>query len=194
MSSMIIYGESAGGGKRKVITRETRPHPANFYGDSKWQADKGVRKLQDNTFHVAVIRPPMIYGKDSKGNYPKLAKAARILPIFPDIYNERSMLHIDNLSEFLRLIITNNDKGLFFPQNREYVKTSDLVKIIAEIHNKKIYLTKIFNPILYLLINRMNLVNKVFGNLMYDLNESNYKEEYRLVSFKESLKRTEKLC
>lgn len=49
----------------------------------------------------------MIFGKDSKGNYPKLAKIAQKLPIFPDIKNERSMLHIDNLCEFIRLMILN---------------------------------------------------------------------------------------
>src|SRR5699024_7113000 len=123
-------------------------------------------------------RPPMIYGKESKGNYPKLAKAAQILPIFPDIYNERSMLHIDNLSEFIRLIIKNKDKGIFFPQNKEYVKTSELVKTIAEVHDRRIYLTKIFNPLLNIMINKSDIINKVFGNIVYDQAISRYKESY----------------
>ena len=72
MSSMIIYGASAGLGRKKVITQKTQPKPANFYGDSKWQADQGVRDLDNTEFHVAVLRPPMIYGKGSKGNYPVL--------------------------------------------------------------------------------------------------------------------------
>ena len=69
MSSMIIYGESAPYGKKKVIDENTVPMPANFYGDSKLQADVAVRDLADNTFKVIVLRPPMIYGKESKGNY-----------------------------------------------------------------------------------------------------------------------------
>lgn len=85
MSSAIVYGDSAPAGKEKRITRDTEPQPANFYGDSKWQADKGVRELEDENFTVTVLRPPMIYGKGSKGNYPTLAKLAKKLPLFPDI-------------------------------------------------------------------------------------------------------------
>ena len=122
MSSMIIYGESGGFGQQKVITRDTKPSPANFYGDSKWQADQKIQMLMDDTFKVAIVRPPMIYGKGSKGNYPTLAKMAKKLPIFPKVDNQRSMLHIDNLCEFIRLIIENEDSGVFFPQNAEYTK------------------------------------------------------------------------
>ena len=43
----------------------------------------------------------MIYGKGSKGNYPVLAKLAKKFPVFPDVDNERSMLYIENLCEFL---------------------------------------------------------------------------------------------
>lgn len=132
MSSMIIYGESAGLGKRKIVTKETKPHPANFYGYSKWQADKGVRKLGSDSFHVAVLRPPMIYGKGSKGNYPLLAKMAKKLPVFPDIKNERSMLYIDNLCEFLFLLMQSGEAGIYFPQNAEYVRTSEMVREIAK--------------------------------------------------------------
>ena len=91
MSSMIVYGG------KEHITVQTQPSPANFYGDSKWQADKGVRELEDAHFHVAVLRPPMIYGKGSKGNYPVLAKLATKLPVFPKVSNRRSMLYIENL-------------------------------------------------------------------------------------------------
>ncbi|TAH75068.1 MAG: NAD-dependent epimerase/dehydratase family protein, partial [Anaerolineaceae bacterium] len=144
MSSIIVYGDihsSLG-----FIDRHMIPTPNNFYGKSKLQAEEGIMKLASEEFKTVILRPPMIYGKGSKGNYPKLAKAAQKLPIFPDIDNERSMLHIDNLCEFIKLIIDNEEDGLFFPQNEEYVKTSELVKTIAEAHGKKIMLTKIFNP------------------------------------------------
>ncbi len=109
MSSMSVYGDSSSINEKRVITRETVPTPANFYGDSKLQAEQGIISLQDDHFNVVILRPPMIYGKGSKGNYPKLAKVARILPFFPDIDNQRSMLHIDNLCEFIRLMIDNEE-------------------------------------------------------------------------------------
>ena len=91
MSSMIVYGDSAPYGKKKVVDEHTIPQPANFYGDSKLQADVAVRDLANDKFKVVVLRPPMIYGKNSKGNYPTLAKLAKKLPIFPKIENERSI-------------------------------------------------------------------------------------------------------
>ena len=102
MSSAIVYGDSAPIGKLKRITRDTPVAPANFYGDSKVQAENGLLKLADESFHVVILRPPMIYGKGSKGNYPQLSKFAQKLPLFPYIKNERSMLYIGNLTEFVK--------------------------------------------------------------------------------------------
>ncbi|PFG04473.1 NAD-dependent epimerase/dehydratase family protein [Bacillus sp. es.034] len=192
LSSIIVYGDSSKINKTRVITEETVPTPANFYGNSKLLAEKGIIPLEDNNFRIAIIRPPMIYGKGSKGNYPKLAKAAQKLPLFPDIQNQRSMLHIDNLCEFLRLLIDNNDRGIFFPQNAEYVKTSEMVKLIGKAHGRKIRLTKIFNPVIGLMGGRIEIINKVFGNLIYDRNLSSYKENYRIRDLQESIIRTEK--
>ncbi|MBO1915018.1 NAD-dependent epimerase/dehydratase family protein, partial [Microvirga sp. 3-52] len=90
-----------------IIDMYTTPAPSNFYGDSKLQAENQIKSLNEDSFKVVILRPPMIYGKGSKGNYPKLAKAARKLPVFPNIDNQRSMLHIDNLCEFMKLMIDN---------------------------------------------------------------------------------------
>lgn len=188
-SSIIVYGDSSS--NKRVIDKNTIPTPSNFYGDSKLKAEEGIRPLESENFSVVILRPPMIYGKGSKGNYPKLAKVARKLPVFPDIDNQRSMIHIDNLCEFIRLMIDNEESGMFFPQNREYVKTSEMVNFIAEVHGKKIILTKCFNLILKVLGVRVGLINKVFGNLVYDKTISNYKDNYQLRDLLESIELTE---
>ena len=105
LSSVIVYGDSAGVGRHKQITAQTIPHPVNFYGDSKWQAEQRLYLLETEQFCVAVLRPPMIYGRGSKGNFPMLLKVASKTPIFPKIKNERSMLYVENLAEFIRLLI-----------------------------------------------------------------------------------------
>lgn len=192
MSSIIVYGDSSSINKKRVITINTKPQPANFYGKSKLQAEEGIKPLESANFNIVILRPPMIYGKGSKGNYPRLAKLARKFPIFPNIDNERSMLHIDNLCEFIKLMINNEESGLFFPQNSEYVKTSKMVKIIGDVHGKKVRLTRIFNPIIKFMGLKLELVNKVFGNLVYEQNISEYKEDYRLRDLKESIITTEK--
>ena len=191
MSSIIVYGDSSHINNKRVIDRNTIPKPSNFYGNSKLQAEKGILPLSDEKFKVVVVRPPMIYGKGSKGNYPKLSKMAQKLPIFPYVNNERSMLHTDNLCEFIKVMIDNSESGIFFPQNREYVNTSQLVKYIAEAHGKKIRLTKVFNPGLKILSNFIGAVNKAFGNLVYEKSMSEYSEEYRVHDLRESVIATE---
>ncbi|GCD09735.1 NAD-dependent epimerase/dehydratase family protein [Clostridium tagluense] len=191
MSSIIVYGDSSHIKHKRVIDKNTVPTPSNFYGYSKLRAEEGIIPLMDEKFKVVVLRPPMIYGKGSKGNYPKLAKMAQKLPLFPDVDNERSMLHIDNLCEFIRLVAENDESGIFFPQNREYVKTAEMVKLVSEAHGKKLLLTKIFNPILRLMGHKVGIVNKVFGNLVYEQSISTYKKNYRIRDLKESIGLTE---
>ncbi len=196
MSSMIIYGESAPYREKKIIDENTIPAPANFYGDSKWQADKRIRELNSNDFQVAVIRSPMIFGKGSKGNYPLLKKIANIVPIFPDIQNQRSMIHIDNLCEFISLLIMSGEGGIYFPQNREYATTSLMVKEIGELSGKRIWLSKILNPMVGIcshIPGRIGLLtNKAFGNCVYEQTISQYNGlEYVVRDFKEAIRLTE---
>lgn len=172
MSSIIIYGEETNINKKRVITPDTKPNPSNFYGDSKLQAEISLQPLNDDTFHVAILRPPMIYGPGSKGNYQQLVKLANKLPVFPDVKNERSMLHIDKLSEFVKERIDAQDSGVFFPQNDQYVRTSHMVRDIAQANGKKIYLFSYMNWAIRLLgyvPGKIGLLtNKAFGSLVYE--------------------------
>jgi UDP-glucose 4-epimerase len=190
-SSIIVYGDSSHINKKRVIDKNTKPQPSNFYGNSKLQAEEGISLLESDDFKVVIIRPPMIYGKGSKGNYPRLANLARKSPIFPEVNNQRSMLHVDNLSEFLRLMILNDEKGLFFPQNKEYVKTSEMVKLIAEAKGKQVKLVKVFNPFLFFIGRYVGVLNKIFGNLVYEQSISEYKANYRIRDLPESIMATE---
>lgn len=197
MSSMIVYGDPAPYGKAKIVDEHTVPAPANFYGDSKWQADKGVRKLADEKFRVAVLRPPMIYGKGSKGNYSVLVKLAKRLPVFPDVENRRSMLYIDNLCEFLCKLILSGEGGVYFPQNGEYTRTSGMVGEIAETAGKKIWVTKLLRPAVaagsHVPGKVSVLVGKAFGNSTYSQKISRYEGlEYQGANLKAPIKKTER--
>ena len=191
MSSAIVYGDSAPIGFQRVITRETLPTPADFYGDSKLQAEKGILPFGDEHFKITILRPPMIYGKNSKGNYPVLSKMAQSLPVFPKVENQRSMLYVGNLVEFVRLIIKNEEEGFFFPQNEQYSNTSQLVQMIAEAHGKHVILVGGCTGPLRVLSQATGLVNKAFGSLAYDMSMSEYKENYRKYSLEESIRLTE---
>ncbi|MDY5054004.1 MAG: NAD-dependent epimerase/dehydratase family protein [Streptococcus suis] len=185
LSTMSVYGLNTG-----KIASSTLAIPTTKYGQSKYQAEEELLKLRDCQFKLVIVRPPIVYGKGSKGNYSILSKLTQLTPIFPKILNSRSMLHIDNLCEFIRKVIELELRGLFCPQNSEYVNTSELVKVIAEVHRKKIYFTKIFNPVIKLLFH-FDTVKKVFGNLVYEKEMSRYDFEYQVINFEESIKNTE---
>ena len=180
LSSMSVYGKVVG-----HITSDTEPNPISAYGDSKLQADKCVLNLMDDTFLVAVLRPPMVYGENCKGNYQILRKCAINLPIFPNIKNKRSMIFIGNLCEFIKNIIDEKREGIFFPQNDQYVCTYEMVKIIAQENGKSIVGTKIFNSLIGFL--KINVFEKVFGNLTYEKVDCVNK-----FSFEDSIKVSEK--
>lgn len=185
LSSMSVYGASVGN-----ITKETLPAPKSNYGKSKLMADQEIEKLADNSFTVSLLRPPMVYGNGCKGNYRTLSKFAKKLPFFPNYKNQRSMIFIDNLSEFVRFIIDSKKGGIFFPQNSEYVNTSEMVALIAKENGRNIKLTKAFNWGLKLF--PVSLVKKVFGNLTYEKGTDLPQKGYKEVPFEESIIKSER--
>ena len=189
MSSILVYGSR---GFSQVINEDTPPNPGSVYGESKLQAEEGIRRLESDRFRVVIVRSPMVYGLGCKGNYSRLAKLARLLPVFPDFDNQRSMIHIDNLCEFIKFMIDNDESGLFFPQNREYVKTSEMVRLIAEAAGRNIRLIRAFNPVIRVLGPRVTVLGKVFGSLVYEMGMSEYIQDYRIRSLRESILHTEK--
>jgi len=189
MSSIIVYGDQV------KINRDTQPSPSGFYGDSKLQAEKALNKLVSSEFQVAVLRPPMIYGKGSRGNYPLLARIADKTPVFPKIENRRSMLYIENLAEFVRLLIESGKGGIYFPQNKEYANTSYVVETIGKVRGKRIWLLRLLNPFVYLAEKIPGKVGqlavKAFGSLVYDMEMSRDFGGYQIYSLEESIGRAE---
>lgn len=188
MSSIIIYGKDGRIGEKFVITGDTPYQPVDFYGRSKLEADLAISSMDAENFRTAIVRAPVVYGPHCKGNFPKLIDLAFRSPFFLALSNERSMIYIDNLTEFLKLLVDNQSKGIFFPQNKEYISTSDVVKVTAEKINKKIFFLKAFNGKVKLLSSKMDFLNKIFGNKVYDQSLSGYfDDQYRLVGFEESI-------
>src|SRR5690606_11147904 len=99
LSTMGVYGTEIG-----YITKDNIPSPKTPYAQSKYEAEKILIEMNSSNFNVAILRPPIVYGRGCPGNYSRLAKLAVMLPIFPEMDNKRSMIYIDNLSEFIKLI------------------------------------------------------------------------------------------
>ena len=181
LSSMSVYGLDEG-----IITPETKINPQSHYALSKAQAEEQLRSIENSNFQIAILRPPMVYGKDCRGNYNELEKIALKLPFFPKIKNERSMIYIDNLCEFVKQIIDQNNCGLFFPQNREYVCTYEMAKLIREANGRKTRPGYLTGVIIKICLKRVKKVMKAFGNLTYrDTERMNF--AYSKYGLKESI-------
>lgn len=187
LSSMSVYGVNEG-----AITKNTITKPKSVYGISKLEAEKGIEILNDEDFFVAILRPPMIYGKGCKGNYKTLSSFAKITPIFPKIENKRSMLFIDTLSEFVKKIIDKNGNGIYFPQNDDYVNTSEMINIIAQLNGGKIKFVNWVNKPIDLMKSKITILNKVFGDLYYEDELSEHSKNISENSFYETIKLSEK--
>lgn len=187
MSSRIVYHASKSM-KANVTTPQTKPNPNDFYGDSKLQAEKGLNELACNTFKVAIIRPPMIYGPGNKGNLPRLAWLAQKTPVFPAWHNKRSMLHVFNLAEFIKQLIVHELGGVFFPQNAELADTVEMVRYFANEVGHKIWITRALNPFVWLGSFFISAIPKMFSDSYYLQEMSKYSFDYHVIEQEESLK------
>ena len=187
MSSQIVFHESQSL-KTEVLTADTKENPNGFYGDSKLQAEKGLHELECDAFKVCILRPPMIYGPNSKGNFPRLVKLAQKTPLFPAWHNKRSMLYIDNLAEFVKQAILRELSGTFYPQNRELADTVEIIRYFAKANGHKVWITSLLNPFVWLGSFILQPINKMFATYYYDPEMSKVDFDYQLVSFEESLK------
>ena len=190
LSTMAVYGLTAAFGKTVTITAQTPTVPTDNYGLSKLEAERALLSLEGPDFRVAILRPPMIYGKDCKGNFRSLVSFARRLPFFPKVPNQRSMLYVGSLNRLVQQIIDREDRGIFCPQDPEYVNTSAMVQAIAAAQGKRLLLIPGFSWALHLLRHLTGAVDKAFGSLVYDKALSKLEEDYCIASFPDSVKQS----
>ena len=188
MSSQIVFHESQSL-KTEVLTKDTKENPNGFYGDSKLQAEKGLHELETDAFKVCILRPCMIYGPNAKGNFPRLARLASKVPVFPCWHNKRSMLFIDNLAEFVKQVVLRELSGTYYPQNREQADTVEIIRFFAKEAGHKVWITRLLNPFVWLGSFVLQPINKMFATYYYDPKMSKVGFDYQLVSFEDSLKR-----
>ena len=163
MSTMSVYGRESG-----VITPATQPDPKNGYGQSKLEAEEAMHAMEDQHFRVAVLRPPMVYGKSCRGNFQTMKKLVEKSPVFPAVKNQRSMISIDNLCSFVRLAVDEQLCGTFFPQNREPVSTTAMARIIADTLGRRVWFSRLAGIAVQALAAVYPTARKAFSSLTYE--------------------------
>jgi UDP-glucose 4-epimerase len=162
LSTMSVYGMETG-----HITRQTQPAPKSHYGKSKLEAEELLAPLADASFTITVLRPPMVYGKDCKGNFQSVIKLVKTFPAFPKVNNQRSMIWIENLCAYVAYCIHHGLGGLHLPQDPEYMNTSEMAACIAKGLNKKLYTSRLLGLCVKILLPFLKPAQKAFGSLTY---------------------------
>lgn len=176
-----------------TIDKSTPLNASSMYSRSKLLAEKGLCKLQDKSFNVAIIRPPSVYGKGCRGNYiPEFSKVVKKIPIIPLAYQnvKQSMIYIDNLCELVSLVVADNYKGIYCPQDERSVSAVEILDAIAKGLNLKRPHSRFFGIIVRLL-SFIDIINKAYGGVEYKNNLSNINGyKYVVVPFVEGMRRT----
>lgn len=191
-STMGVYGV----GKRlkpTIVDANTPLRADSMYGKSKLMAEEGLRKLQDDTFDVAFVRPPSVYGKGCRGGYIiGFTSIVRKLPLIPKAYEnvKQSFIYIDNLCELVRCIIEKRLHGVFCPQDEKAVNANELMEAIAKGIGKKYQDSRLLGQFLRL-FSFIPLINKAYGGVEYAQSLSDIDGiDYVVVTFEEGMSRT----
>ena len=165
-----------------ILNEKSECKPMNDpYGESKWEAEKILRRLEDDNFKIGIIRPPMVYGKGVKGNMESLIKLVKMLPILPFNYdkNRRSLVNIENLMYLTTLVIDKEASGVFLPLDEKNISLKEIVEGIEKAYNLKRINIPMIQPIFWLLTKvKPNIMVRLFGTLQFDNQQTREKLGY----------------
>jgi nucleoside-diphosphate-sugar epimerase len=177
LSSVKVNGESTGNfDDPKIFTNDDMPNPQDSYAISKFEAEQALWEIASKTnLEIVIVRLPLVYGKDVKGNLKRLIKLINLKIILPfvDIKNKRSLIGIDNLVDVLiRCIEHPNAAGkTFLVSDGEDLSTTELINIIASEMNRSVrlfWLPRALLKFFGFILMRQSQINRLIGSLQID--------------------------
>ncbi len=155
--------------------------PTDAYGRSKLAAEKLLSELESEQFRLCIIRPPLVYGPNVKGNLKNLIKLAKFLPVLPLKYtqNKRSLVSLNNLLEQTAYVINCNHTGVVIPQDSTFVSTHDIISGVIAAQKSKNLLIKPPRILLWCLERFSSAIaTRLFGTLAFDQSLNLRQREY----------------
>ncbi len=196
ISSVKVNGESTQPGR--AFTEADAPKPQDAYGQSKHEAEQGLRQLSADTgMEVVVVRPPLVYGPGVKANFAALKRAVQRgwpLPLGA-VHNLRSLVALDNLVDFIVTCIAHPKAAnqTFLVSDGQDLSTTELVRGMAQAAGVSVHLLKV--PMWTLqaggaLLGKGDAVQRLCGNLQVDMSKARSLLGWvPLVSVEEGLRR-----
>ena len=178
VSSVKVNGESTQPGR--AFAEADAPNPQDAYGQSKHEAEQGLRQLSAETgMEVVVIRPPLVYGPGVKANFAALMRAVQRgwpLPLGA-VHNQRSLAALDNLVDFIATCITHPQAAnqTFLVSDGQDLSTTELVRGMAQAAGVPARLLPV--PVWALqagasLLGKGDAVQRLCGNLQVDISKA----------------------
>jgi UDP-glucose 4-epimerase len=161
ISTLNIYGIQSG-----IINSNIKPNPKSYYGISKFEAENLIVKLQDSKFDILILRVPMIYGKNSPGNFTILKKFSLYFPVFGCSNTKRSIIHVNNLASFITVSILLNAHGIYLVKDKNNLSSTEIFITFRRKLKKKYFITTLFNFLVWLLSRK--IYARLFSSLVID--------------------------
>jgi nucleoside-diphosphate-sugar epimerase len=178
ISSVKVNGESTQPGR--AFTDADAPNPQDAYGQSKHEAEQGLRQFRaDTDMEVVIIRPPLVYGPGVKANFAALMRAVQRgwpLPLGM-VHNQRSLVALDNLVDFIVTCITHPKAAnqTFLVSDGQDLSTTELVRGMAQAAAVPVRLVPVPVWVLQmgaLLLGKGDVVQRLCGNLQVDISKA----------------------
>jgi nucleoside-diphosphate-sugar epimerase len=178
VSSIGVNGVQSAPGK--AFSEADQPNPHNAYALSKWEAEQGLIQIAVETgLEVVIIRPPLVYGPGAPGNFGSLMRAVRRgwpLPLGA-IHNQRSLVALDNLVDFIVTCITHPQAAnqTFLVSDGQDLSTTELVRGMVQAAGVPSRLLPV--PVWALqagasLLGKGDVVQRLCGNLQVDISKA----------------------
>lgn len=173
ISSTKVYGDEI----NSVLNENSNCNPTDAYGQSKFKAEQYLQSLASK-INITIIRPPLIYGPEVKGNLIQLLQLCqKNIPLpFGNTQNARSMVFVDNLVALINTIIDQQSTGIFIAGDRNTVSTDKLVSLIRlNLGKKKMLITipSILRKVIKQLKPRLYI--RLYGSFVVDNTNTNNK-------------------
>jgi nucleoside-diphosphate-sugar epimerase len=178
ISSVKVNGERTQTGR--VFTEADAANPQDAYGQSKHEAEQGLRRISfDTGMEVVIIRPPLVYGPGAKANFAALMRAVHRgwpLPLGA-VHNQRSLVALDNLVDFIVTCITHPQAAnqTFLVSDGQDLSTTELVRGMAHEAGVSAHLLPVPVWALHagaLLLGKGDAVHRLCGNLQVDISKA----------------------
>jgi len=174
VSSIKVNGEvTSEGGK---FSESDVPNPQDPYGISKWEAEQALHRVAAKTgLEVVIVRPPLVYGANVKGNFAQMLKVlAGGVPLpLASVHNRRSLIYVGNLVDALILCAMHPAAAgqTYLVSDGEDVSTPDLLRQLSEAMDRPACLFHCPQALLKLagrLTGKSDQIGRLLGSLQVD--------------------------